>query len=90
MQKKVILLSFLLMSVLLSHAQKVNVEAVIDSIAIMVGEQTGYHVGVTVKEGQRVQFPLIQPSQMLTPGVEVVETLPSDTQPLEMQLILPL
>ena len=80
MQKKVILLSFLLMSVLLSHAQKVNVEAVIDSIAIMVGEQTGYHVGVTVKEGQRVQFPLIQPSQMLTPGVEVVETLPSDTQ----------
>ena len=82
MQKTLVLFSFLLMSILPSHAQKVNVEAVIDSIAIMVGEQTGYHVGVTVKEGQRVQFPLIHPSQMLTPGVEVVETLPSDTQHL--------
>ena len=83
MQKTLVLFSFLLMSILPSHAQKVNVEAVIDSIAIMVGEQTGYHVGVTVKEGQRVQFPLIQPSQMLTSGVEVVETLPSDTQHLD-------
>ena len=66
-----------------TFAQKVTVEAMIDSIAILVGQQTGYHVGVTVKEGKKVQFPVFSPSQQITPGVEVVETLPSDTQKLD-------
>lgn len=71
------------MIVLPTSAQNINVEVAIDSTAILVGQQTGFHVGVTVKEGQKVQFPRFQPSQMLTPGIEVVETLPSDTQKID-------
>lgn len=73
----------LLCSLLPAFGQKVSVESELDSIAIFVGQQTGYHLGVTVKEGQNVKFPIFQPSQMMTPGVEVVETLPSDTQKLD-------
>ncbi|MBQ9237407.1 MAG: hypothetical protein IJ183_05810 [Prevotella sp.] len=55
------------------------VEARIDSIQMLVGEQTGYHVSATVKPGQRVVFPQWKPQQMITPGVEVVEAPKMDT-----------
>lgn len=72
------------MSMLLPvSAQKVNVDIAIDSVSIFIGEQTQLHLGVTVKEGQRVQFPSYQPQQQIIPGVEVVETLPSDTGKVE-------
>lgn len=64
-------------------AQNVSVEAKIDSTSIFVGQQTGFHLGVTVKQGQKVQFPQFQPQEMIHPGIEVVETLPSDTQKLD-------
>ena len=64
-------------------AQKVSVEAKIDSTVIFVGQQTGFHLGVTMKEGQKVQFPQFEPLQHIIPGIEVVETLPTDTQKLD-------
>lgn len=69
--------------VLHASAQNVSVEAKIDSTSIFVGQQTGFHLGVTVKQGQKVQFPQFQPQEMIYPGIEVVETLPSDTQKLD-------
>lgn len=69
--------------VLHASAQNVSVEAKIDSTSIFVGQQTGFHLGVTVKQGQKVQFPQFQPQEMIHPGIEVVETLPSDTQKLD-------
>lgn len=60
-----------------------NVEVKIDSASIFVGQQTGFHLGVTIKEGQNVQFPQFQPQEMLIPGIEVVETLPTDSQKLD-------
>lgn len=64
-------------------AQNVNVEAKIDSTVIFLGQQTGFHLGVTVKEGQKVQFPQYQPLDHIIPGIEVVEILPTDTQKLD-------
>lgn len=64
-------------------AQNVTVEARIDSASIFIGQQTDFHLDVTVKEGQKVQFPQYQPLEMLVPGIEVVNTLPSDTQKLD-------
>ena len=64
-------------------AQNVSVEAKIDSTVIFVGQQTGFHLGVTVKNGQKVQFPQYQPLDHIIPGVEVVEILPTDTQKLD-------
>lgn len=62
------------------NAQKINVEATLDSISVFIGQQTGLHVETMVKEGQRVQFPIYQPLHEIVPGVEVVETLPMDTE----------
>jgi hypothetical protein len=82
--KKIYILLWALMLVVLPmSAQNVSVEAKIDSTAIFVGQQTGFHLGVTVKEGQKVQFPQFEPLQYIIPGIEVVETLPSDTQKLD-------
>ena len=55
------------------------VEASIDSVQMMVGEQTGYHISATVKPNQRVVFPQWKPQQMIAPGVEVVEAPRTDT-----------
>ena len=55
------------------------VEASIDSVQMMVGEQTGYHISATVKPGQRITFPQWKPQQMITPGVEVVDAPRVDT-----------
>lgn len=62
-----------------SYAQTAIVEAEIDSVQMVVGEQTGYRISATVKPGQSVIFPQWKPQQMLTPGVEVVERPKIDT-----------
>ena len=82
-KKVYILLWALMLLTLPMSAQNVSVEAKIDSTVIFVGQQTGFHLGVTVKEGQKVQFPQFEPLQHIIPGIEVVETLPSDTQKLD-------
>ena len=55
------------------------VDVKIDSVQILVGEQTGYHISATVKPGQRVVFPQWKPQQQITPGVEVVDAPIIDT-----------
>ncbi len=55
-------------------AQGVTVEATIDPIEILVGEQTQVRVTATMKEGKVARFPVFRPSELLMPGVEVVET----------------
>ena len=63
---------------LVSVAQ-VNVEARIDSLEIVIGQQTNVTVTATAKEGAQVQFTNYKPQQMITPGVEVVEMGPVTT-----------
>ncbi len=53
-------------------AQEVTVEAVINPIEILVGEQTQVRVTTTMKEGAVAQFPVFAPSEMLMPGIEVL------------------
>lgn len=50
-----------------------QIEANVDSVAILVGEQTRLNLSVTAKEGSKVIFPKFKPSQYITPGVEVLE-----------------
>lgn len=81
----ILLLTFV--GIIPGFAQKVSVEAMIDSTAILVGEQTGLHLGATIKDGQKVQFPVLQSRTYLIPGVEIVEILPQDTQRLDDDFI---
>ena len=57
---------------MLSAAAQATVEATIDSIEILIGQQVEVSVKATAKEGAAVVFPDFKPQQMITPGVEVV------------------
>lgn len=64
---------------LLSASAQVHVEATIDSVTMLIGEQTRLTVTVTAKESANVQFPNVQPRQLIVPGVEVVDTADAGT-----------
>lgn len=85
--KKSISILLLALAMSLSSFAQVSVEAMVDSVAILVGQQTGLHLGVTIKDGQKTQFPTLQPMTYLIPGVEIVEVLPKDTQRLDNDFI---
>lgn len=58
---------------------QVSVEAKLDSMVIFVGKQTGLEVNVTAPKGAKVEFPKFEPSQYITPGVEVLEQTETST-----------
>ena len=75
---RIIHIILLLFSVLCLHAQ-VSVEAKIDSIQLLIGEQTDMTLSVKVKEGAKVKWPELKAEQYLTPGVELVQLGKTDT-----------
>ena len=70
----VIVLSFIIYHLSFIHAVAQSVEARIDSIEILMGEQAHVTLTVTAPEGAKIEFPQYKRTQQLTPGVEVVET----------------
>ena len=58
---------------------QVSVEAKIDSLEMVIGQQTDVTVTVTAKEGDQVEFPNFKPLQQIIPGVEIVESGPMTT-----------
>ena len=66
---------------------QVTVESKIDSIEIFIGEQAHMTVDVTMKKGQKLVFPVFKPSEMITPGVEVLEQSDADTSKLDNDMI---
>ena len=65
-----------------SSAQ-VSVEAKIDSISILVGEQTNMEVAVTARKGAKIVWPNIKPSHYLVPGVEIIDVADGDTSEVD-------
>lgn len=68
---------FLLVS--LSASAQVAIDQRVDTMQILIGEQTKLTLSATVAKGQRVKFPEFRKSQNITPGLEVLETLGQDT-----------
>ncbi len=69
----------ILLLLALALTVQANVTATIDSIQMVVGEQTRLHLSATVKEGQKVVFPQWKAQQQLTPGIEIVDLPVTDT-----------
>ena len=63
----------------LASMAQVSVEAKIDSLEMVIGQQTDVTVTVTAKEGDQVEFPNFKPLQQIIPGVEIVESGPMTT-----------
>ena len=74
----VTLLIFLLSMTSAMQAQVV-VEARMDTASILIGEQVQVKLKCSVNANQQVTFPLFQPQQELTKGVEVEACSPIDT-----------
>ena len=66
---------------------QVFVESKIDSIEILIGEQTNVTLSVTAKKGANVKMPEYEPSQYITPGVEVLQNTDADTSKLDNGLV---
>ena len=77
--KRILFLIILVTSALGLHAQ-VSVEAVIDSIQILVGQQAHVTLTAVAKENSKVEFPQFKPTQMITPGVEVLGSQELESQ----------
>jgi len=71
-------LSFLFIAV--GARAQVAVEATIDSIEILIGEQVHVKVTATVPEQSKVVWPTLKERQYLTPGVEIVNVSPEVSQ----------
>ncbi len=50
-----------------------EVEQRIDSLQMLIGEQTVLHLKATAKRGSKIVMPNFKPQDQITPGVEVVE-----------------
>ena len=62
------------LSCLLSPAIYGQVQAKIDPIEMQIGEQATVTLTVAEQDAAQVQWPVLQPRQQITPGVEVIAT----------------
>ena len=60
-------------------ARAQQVEQRIDSLQMLIGQQTVLHLKATAPEGAKVVMPSFKPRQQLAPGIEVVEQSKADT-----------
>ena len=84
---KCIICLITILSCVLCVSAQVFVESKIDSIQILIGEQTGVTLSVTAKKGANVKMPEYKPSQYITRGVEVLEHTDADTSLLDNGLV---
>lgn len=84
--KRNILIIISLISAITAFAQA-NVELSLDTMQILIGDQTKMTITATVKDGSRVVFPKYKERQILTRGIEVVEALNADTTKVENGMI---
>ena len=56
-----------------------TVEQRIDSLQMLIGQQTILHLKATARKGAKVVMPSFKPHAQIVPGVEVVEQSKGDT-----------
>jgi len=83
MKRIVLFLIFSLSHFLAYVSAQVTVEARIDSLQMLVGQQTGITIDVSCDGKATVELPTYQKGQQLAPGVELVEMMAADTTKLD-------
>ena len=84
--KKYLLSIILIFSAIGANAQ-VKVDAFIDSIAILIGEQAHVTLSVTAKNSDRIEFQPLKEAHYVVPGLELLHVEKADTTQLEDNLI---
>ena len=86
MMVKVLLVLFTIhYSLLPASAQ--SVEASIDNIEMLVGQQAHVTLKAVAKEDAKVEFPQFKPSEYVTPGVEVLSCQPQEDKDTDNGLV---
>ena len=80
---KVLLVLFTIHCSLFTSFAQVSVEASVDRIEMLVGQQAHVTLKAVVKEKSKVEFPKFGPSEFITPGVEVLSGQAFDDKELD-------
>lgn len=83
--KRILISTYLTISALLVFAQS-GVQATIDPIEMLIGEQAQVTLTVPADDGSNVEWPKLQPRQMLVPGVEIIGTSHPDANTMVVTL----
>ena len=81
------LLSIILIFSAIGTTAQVKVDAFIDSIAILIGEQAHVTLSVTAKNSDRIEFQPLKEAHYVVPGLELLHVEKADTTQLEDNLI---
>ena len=80
---KVLLVLFTIHCSLFPSSAQVSVEASVDRIEMLVGQQAHVTLKAVVKENSKVEFPQFKASEFVTPGVEVLTGQSLDDKELD-------
>ena len=83
--KRIVISTYFILSALLSFAQS-SVQAKIDPIEMLIGEQAQVTLTVQANDNANIDWPKLQPRQMLVPGVEVISTQHPDAHTMLITL----
>ena len=81
--KHILISAILSLAVGVGHAQSVSVVSKIDTMTILIGQQTHMTVDVTARKGAKVVFPHFKRTQYIVPGVEVLDDTKADTSDVD-------
>ena len=71
--KRILISTYLIISSLFVLAQSA-IQAKIDPIEMQIGEQAQVTLTIQAKDNANIEWPKLQPRQMLVPGVEIIGT----------------
>ena len=83
--KRIVISTYFILSALLSFAQS-SVQAKIDPIEMLIGEQAQVTLTVQANDNANIEWPKLQPRQMLVPGVEIISTRHPDAHTMLITL----
>ena len=83
--KRIVISTYFILSALLMFAQS-SVQAKIDPIEMLIGEQAQVTLTIQTKDNANIEWPKLQPRQMLVPGVEIISTRHPDAHTMLITL----
>ena len=83
--KRIVISTYFIISALLMFAQS-SVQAKIDPIEMLIGEQAQVTLTIQAKDNANIEWPKLQPRQMLVPGVEIISTRHPDAHTMLITL----
>ena len=83
--KRIVISTYFILSALLMFAQS-SVQAKIDPIEMLIGEQAQVTLTIQAKDNANIEWPKLQPRQMLVPGVEIISTQHPDAHTMLITL----